>query len=688
MHMNKLLLSTLLAVSSLSSLWAQEIRVTVTPESEQRSCPRKAVSTACPLLEEDFSGFSDPLPTEYKLNNMLSSYENPEIDPALTHGNQWRGWKVWQSEGSAALVTFDPMAQAYLETPQMDYSGHITVTFRAKFIKAEWLDEASGKKLHWTGGSILAALMNEGGEDFITQGAQNNQDPTQVQLADVRLYENMGWTEIKIEFDNYSAYNDAYLVFYTGSSVLIDDIRVTSSNDAFIAAPIVRDVTDVTEDSFTINFEPVRYSYNYYVYLYTLKGYDESTGEPIYEMATPKWLLEELESMGCTLDEYLEMLEMSYEEFMASFGLDDISNPYTNYDTVESAPWSYTFTDLDPNTDYYYAVRSHHVKQFSAFDTKDIRKMQKIAAPATQLAENVTANGFTAMWSPIAKADSYEVHLYGAEIAKEDTEDFIIFEENFDKVSDFTDATSIYDPEYLDYDSDLTINDLTTSAGWTLPISKAILIQGHLGVQPYYVISSPNIWVDGAEEVNFSLSLKSSYDDGDVRFVFGGTMYQIPLESGVFEGEFSLPTNGMKECPIQIAGNECDVFIDYIIAKQNLKAGAETYTYMGTYATEEKATTSMDFKDLDTNLFPCYAYSVQAVRGEGQDAIRSLANQRVIVDLAQGNSQLLVDNLTDDNLRTVECIYDINGNIVKSLQKGFNIIKYNDGSLVKMIIRK
>lgn len=685
MQLYKFLLTAVMAACTLPAVTAQEVRVTVTPEAEVKSAPRKVVTTSCPLVEEDFSAFTDTLPEEYRTNNMVSTYENPAIDPSMTHGNQWEAWKTWQCRGTAALITFNSMDNAYLKSPKMDYSGHITVTFRAKYLKEGWVDEASGKKMYWTGASILACLMNDRGEEFVTEGAQRATDPTQVTLCDVRLYENMGWTEVKIEFDNYSAYNDASLVFYTGSTLLIDDIRISSSNDAFIAAPIVRDVTNVTEDSFTINFEPVRYSYNYYVYLYTLKGYDEETGEPIYQPVFPKWLTEELEAMGCTLDEYLAMMGLTYDEFLAEYGLDDITHPYSNYDIVDYAPWSYTFTGLDPEKDYYYAVRSHHVHQFSAFDLKSIRKMDKIASPATQLAENVTANSFTAVWSPIAKADNYEVHLYGADIVKYDTDDFIIFEEDFDKVSDYTDATSIFDPEYVDPESELTINDVTKSAGWTLPINRALLIQGHIGVQPYYLLTSPNLWVAGADEVTFSLSLKSSSDEPDVRFIFGDAMYQIPLENNAFEGEFTVPTNGLKECPFQIGGNECDVFVDYVFAKQNLKAGAETFTYMGTYATEGDAETRMTFSDLDMDQFPCYAYSVQAVRGSGKDAVRSETSRRVIVDFAQGNSQLGVNNALDDNLRTVEAIYKADGTRVESLQQGLNIVKYSDGTVVKIM---
>lgn len=684
MHYTKLLLSALMAATSLSSLWAQEVRVTVTPESELKSTPRRAVSTACPLVEEDFSSFTAPLPEEFTLDNMLTTPENFAIDSALTHDQEWQGWKVWQNAGSAAILTFDPNNHAYLSTPQMDYSGHIIVTIRVKHLNAEMTD-SDGIVHSWTkGSSFQAALINARGKDFSTSIEGSDMFPSQIQLANVRLYDKMGWTEVRIEFDNYSAYNDAYLLFYTSESILIDDVCITASNDNFIASPNLLEVTEVTNDAFTINFEPVRYSYNYYVYLYTLKGYNEETNAPIYQVVIPPRIMEKVTATGLSLDEYLAKKGMTYDDFLKSNRLDDITNAYTYYDIVYSG-CSYTFTGLDPHTDYYYAVRSHHVTQFSDFDTMHIHKMDKVATPETQLASNMTSNSFTAMWGPVAKADYYNVNLYAYDIVQEDTEDYIIFDENFDNVSEYTDAIHIFEPEIPDYESDLTINDLTTSPGWELPIYSAILIKGHLGLQPYSVLTSPNLWVAGSDEVYFNVHFLSTSEDANACVMFGDLMYQVPIAGGEFEGGFALPTNGVLESPFQIAGLGCDVYINYIIARQDLKAGAGIYTYMGTYSTEDNNSTSMEFKDLEVEFFPRYAYNVQAVRGEGNDTIRSLANQRVNVDFAQGNSQLKVDNLSDDNLRTVVAIYDINGNEVKSLQKGLNIVKYNDGSVIKFI---
>ncbi len=125
------------------------------------------------------------------------------------------------------------------------------------------------------------------------------------------IYPNQGWCEVNIEFDNYSAYNDAYLHIASTDHLLVDDIRITASVDKFIGSPVFKGFTAATDDSFTISFEPVRKAYNYYTYLYELDGYD-AEGNPVYktvvdleDIFSPEELAQ-IEAMGMTLEEYLE----------------------------------------------------------------------------------------------------------------------------------------------------------------------------------------------------------------------------------------------------------------------------------------------------------------------------------------------------------------------------------------------
>lgn len=277
--MKKILLSALLA-SAMSIGALAEVNVTVTPLGDHPgNDPKRVVSTADVLVNEDFSAWENGTEQEPEFGEMMGTYENPNIDPFYMHGQQWQGYKCYQAGGTCALRTFDPMGSAYVETPKGDWSGSVHISFLAKYLKVEWEDE-NGEKWHWSGSGIKVGLSSDSDCCFITTESydQENGD-TFVKLADVRLYDNQGWCQVDIDFDNYSAFNDAYLTFYSGDGVLLDDIKITTTADNFIASPVVTEITDVTETSFKVKFEPVRKAYNYYGYLYEFLGYNEETGD-------------------------------------------------------------------------------------------------------------------------------------------------------------------------------------------------------------------------------------------------------------------------------------------------------------------------------------------------------------------------------------------------------------------------
>ena len=103
----------------------------------------------------------------------------------------------------------------------------------------------------------------------------------------------------------------------------------------------------------------------------------------------------------------------------------------------------YTFNNLDPATDYYYAVRSHYRTTFS---DPDIKPVDVLPTPIVADATSITDKSFVANWGNVINADVYKVNLYGVYQAKEDIEGFVLFEENFDKTSNLTTSTNIINP--------------------------------------------------------------------------------------------------------------------------------------------------------------------------------------------------------------------------------------------------
>lgn len=651
------------------------VRVTAVPIGERPiHQPMKVLSTGEIIVRENFDKWTQGSIEEPNFDEELASvYHNDEIDPKLMQDNmQWRGNHVYSAGGACALMTTNPMDNATLETPYGDYSGSIKVQFLARYYGYEQEDE-EGKYTN-SGSTISMGLYTDDYDEF--QLGEN--DGNYYNLVNTyRLYREHGWYKFTVEFDNFTAYNDAYLSFFSTDVVLIDDIEVTTSTDKFIAAPIITGVTDVTETSFTVNFEPVYAAYNYYTYLYTLQGYDEETGEPIYLPVPNPETMATIEAMGWTVEQWWEL---------SGFG----GTPYENYGKVEKVtkeePTSFTFTNLDPATQYYYAVRSHFINTFSDFE---ILPMNQIAPPAVTEATDIFANTFTANWEPVVKADSYVVSLFGVNKVMEDSDDFIIFEEDFENVSHYTDSDDIYNPDMVSSDSGLTIDDLTSSPGWQTRINHTVLVNGMLGLDDYnYWLYTPDLYVGGDDKITLSLRAEFLSEDPTFYVKFAGVQYQVPVDGYVCDGTYEIPTHGLDYSKLQITGPEEDfIFIDYIIISQSLKAGDYTYTYMGS---NDTADTAFSFTDLDADRFDLYGYSVQSVKGEGKAAITSEPSTRIIVDLKNGSSFTGVTAIdsVNENLEVTEIErYTIDGRRIDAPMKGLNIVRMSDGSVRKVMVR-
>lgn len=701
--MRKQLLVCAVALSTVIGLSASP-KVTVTPLGDYPADrPERSISQADVIVNENFEGFTAGSPDSPDWGNKLCvGYSNGDesIDPALTHGNQWYGHDVCQAGGAAALYNINAQAPAYIKTPKMDYSGSIKITFLVKALKTTWQQEDENGELKTVGYTSSTLLLYMGNEnDYPFDFGDSQEINENGFMKNFPIFPNQGWCEVTIEFDNYSAYHDSFFEIASVGHILIDDVRITQSIDKFIASPVFKGFTAASETSFTVTFESVRKSSNYYLYLYELDGYEED-GTPIYKTVMPYSFLfspEDLEyiaEIGMTPEEYIQMMAddygMTVDELMEML---IPGKPYNNVGTVDSVEgknlYSFEYTDLDPTKQYYFDIRSHYYKTFSP---ENIRPVDVIATPVNLPATNITTSAFTANWEPVSKADGYYVDLYGANMAEEDTEDFVIFEEDFDATYALTDATNINNPDVTGRDSDIVFDDLTSSPGWDFANNYILLVQGMagLGVDAYgsFLLTSPNIYVWNSDKAKIALRVEAPYENYSFHIRFADTIYQINVEGKVFEDVIELPTCGMSECNLGISGpDEFPIFIDYISISQNLKAGQFAYTWLGRSETD-KDNTSFDFEELDNEAFGYYAYYASAFKGEGNERIVSFENGRMVVDLNNGSSQFanLHQIKVADNLVEVER-FTLDGTRISAPVKGVNIIRYNDGSTRKVIVK-
>lgn len=680
--MKKILLSILtLAAISFSSLAVEvsNVKVTAVPMSESQNGPQKVAfssTTRDILVNENFENLTSGTMDEPSFGDPLALLDsNIEIDPELMHGEQWYGHKVYEAGGALAMQSLS-MDQCILNTPRMDYSGSVRLTFLTKALKSEWKDE-EGKLMEDYSAHLIVGISDEQGRKLDVNATSN--------LADLQMYEDMGWMEVTVEFDNYSAYNGVSIVFAGTQSLLLDDIKVSVSNDEFIAAPYVTGVSDLTEDSFTIHWEKVRKSYNYYVWLYTDGGVDSETGEQKYDIVFPKQLMDMINATE----------DYTVEDYIESMG--GIDSPHLKYDIVNRhGDLSYTFTDLDPEKDYYFAVMSHNVNMFSA---KNLIMQRELGCPELYTATDFTNNSFAVNWSKITKADFYEVNLSGVEVVKESNDAYEIFREDFDKTSYLSDAEDFN--EATPCTSTMTLDDMTSTTGWEIngPLALEIpdmgemplcyMLDGWFGPGMNMTLSTPNIYVGNRDFVDINMRIQCANENAPIVLQFAGGMYMSDM-GGMNDAiaELRLPTYGLEETRLDIACFDQEglpLFIDYISMTQPLEKGDMIYHPISTTQVGAEET-SFVFDNLDKTPFDVYAYSVSAGKYDGR---RSATSDKVLVDLGNQSPYAEISLIDAATLNEIVEVgrYSMDGRQLNGPTPGFNIIRYSDGSTRKIFVK-
>lgn len=215
--------------------------------------PRKAWSDGSTeadiLLDEDFSAMTAGTVNKPDTKLIASYYYQPGmyIDSSLTKDGTWAGNNVYQAGGAVALLSPNEYTGSTLFTPLGDYSGDLTITFKVKaLVNAD-----------------LFVNVCKGGysacDDADVRGSDNTYD--------LRLYASQGWKEVTLKVSNYSADNDGFIQFQNYGSVVIDDVKITTTSH-FIATPKTLPETNFTGTSFTANWQPVRKAFDYRLNLY------------------------------------------------------------------------------------------------------------------------------------------------------------------------------------------------------------------------------------------------------------------------------------------------------------------------------------------------------------------------------------------------------------------------------------
>ncbi|MBD5358798.1 MAG: hypothetical protein HDR88_17725 [Bacteroides sp.] len=360
-----------------------------------------------------------------------------------------------------------------------------------------------------------------------------------------------------------------------------------------------------------------------------------------------------------------------------------------NYVAIRDGSTSYTFTDLDPESEYYYGIYAFYQGIYSQPATEHAFG---VAAPELLPASEIKSDSYVANWMTAPKATGYILTNYGVYEAEEDVVEATILEEDFSKItSDLTWATSFNDAEPLDNYTKTSLDAYTTLPGWT-GIGNMIFTNA-LGVidsmNTLYYIQTPPLTLDNDDYFVLSLQGQVAYDDVLVVWV-NSKAYRLPVYAdefgGEFSGEFEISEAGHHMPIMFYTANGSPFCLEFVGVYQNMKKGQKIYTYLSEQ-TLDSSTTSTPVDGLNDD-FSKYAYEVKSVfQYEGQTTY-SDSYEKIIVDLKNGTSNSGVTGINEISEIDGETIwYSIDGRRLSQPERGICIAKYPDGSTKKVIVR-
>ncbi|MDE5849264.1 MAG: hypothetical protein K2H38_03905 [Muribaculaceae bacterium] len=781
----------------LSNPSGQEVTPLRAPQ--KASMERKSI-----ILYEDFSNVPDGSTVqtgnigERYVDFIASSYYEPgnfipnEYTP---ESGTWCGdWVFAGKGGTVILQCYNPYSGAYLYTPLGDFSGDLTVSMKVRCAKTFWgADNEVGYVT--SGGSSLDLRAMVGGFD------SNDSAVTDLGYYGMsstgQIYPADGWQEVTFKFRNESANGDGYLMLSTAGAIEIDWIKITDDN-TFLACPNIRPVTDFTNDGFTINWDPVRRSSNYYIDLYKQvytadsgvnitydfndgklpegtkadeakfvegEGVDGSTALMLgYDgegaaFETPnfgvklksfnsklKFEINDEENFGAMIvydvlsdngwepfgyleydgfwtnggyyysvplsgknfeDQYYAVrfytiglspenkvyiddinafsprpyvLERVWDENLsANYGPvddDDYSYKFYYYTRDNDTPGKYTFTGLDPETEYWYRVRSHNVSEFTIGEKYHAFG---VAAPKLGEASNVSNGSYTANWTDAPKAQSYTAINYKSEAIQEDNDEYTILSETF--------ANCIGDNDIdLMVPFEGNLDDVTDLKGWS---GTGLTIGGNLlGISGYGSrLITPPLMVNPARGSYFIYINAYGYGDDNlyIRTESGTVSGYLPFDGdGCLSGWLEIPKAICGERILFTSLNYMPIALIEFEVIQAVKAGDRVLTFL---SSEEipAGVQSCTFSGLDKSS--SYAFGVKSNFTLEQKSTSSALNEWMYVDIAGAQSITMATFDNNDPNVTETDRYTVDGRKASNSYKGMVIVKMSDGSVAKRMVK-
>jgi hypothetical protein len=259
-------------------------------------------------------------------------------------------------------------------------------------------------------------------------------------------------------------------------------------------------------------------------------------------------------------------------------------------ENVSTADTCMTFNDLDLNNLYSFTVQATSADGRTS-DASEAYFAYGVAAPVVKEATDVDRRGgYMANWEKAINATSYDLYSYEIYTVPEDTEDFTVFEENFNKCTEGT----LDNPVSLNNYDPIIINDYTDNIGWSG--WGTLLSNGMVGcINNYVDLQSPAINLDRAGG-NYTVTVDFVTLNDNVDFIVQGdnTMYQLINAEKAGSHTATVEMNGgTNTTRLLFYTYDCSAFlIDRVVVKQDVKAGDEITTTLGMQTLDGDATSA------------------------------------------------------------------------------------------------
>ena len=353
---------------------------------------------------------------------------------------------------------------------------------------------------------------------------------------------------------------------------------------------------------------------------------------------------------------------------------DDYAHNY--YDIVGNRHiTSYTFTDLDPETEYYYRVRAHNYMEFS---TGEKEHALGVATPAIDNATAVSSEGaYNANWRDVSKAQQYLVTNYRTYFIEN-------AEEKYTLLNDQLSGATNDELTPINNDTEIFLDEYTDLKGW-LGLYNTVG-DGVIGVQAYtggYIMTPPMMVKPNRNPyVMFIEAYGTPYDNLTIGMEKSGLVAHMQFdEQGQAFAAVTIQEPIEGDRALFCSYNGAAMHINSFELVQDVYPHDVVYVYDGE-AMEPAGVQSHRFEGLEAD--GTYAYTVAAHFTSNDESVLSVPSSLMHVNLATGATTGL-----DNTLQVAEETgrYTVDGIKVGRDYKGIVIITYSNGLVRKTVVK-